>query len=152
MYRGGPEPWKARHHRFRSISTDNREAISLRTETQTLCFNAATGNAFTMVRAGFAFTMRISPKISFLQALVAGLTRVLIRQRPGKVKIPFFLTSAAPSSARLEMILPATFCLISNSAAKVAAIAPLVMGLPVFMAFMVFMGVGILSKVGDCPC
>merc|ERR1712093_248183 len=107
-----------------------------REQPQTLCFKAATGNAFTIVRAGFAFTKRISPKISFLQALVAGLTRVLIRQRPGKVNIPFFLTSWAPSSARLEMILPATFCLISNSAAKAAAMAPLVMGLPAFMVFM----------------
>merc|ERR1719337_438700 len=74
---------------------------ALKEQIQTLCFKAATGNAFTIVRAGFAFTRRISPKISFLQALVAGLTRVLILQRPGKVKMPLFLTSCAPSSARL---------------------------------------------------
>merc|ERR1711879_958144 len=118
-------------------------------QTQTLAFKAATGKAFTMVRAGLAFTKRISPKISFLQALVAGLTRVLIRQSPGKVKMPFFLTSCAPISARLAMILPATFCLSSNWVAMLAAMAPLVMALPVVAAFIAFMGVGaILWKAG----
>merc|ERR1719401_2943429 len=108
-----------------------------RVQPQTLFFKAATGKALTMVRAGLAFTNCILPKISFWQALVAGFTRVLIRQRPGKVKTPVDLTSLAAVSARLAMILPATFCLISNSVARLAAMAPLVMGLPaVFMAFM----------------
>ena len=53
-----------------------------RAQPQTLFFKAATGNALTMVRAGLAFTVCILPKISFWQAFVAGLTRVLILQRP----------------------------------------------------------------------
>merc|ERR1719194_157701 len=92
--------------------------------------------AFTMVRAGLAFTSCILPKISFLQALVAGFERVLIRQRPGKVKMPFFWTSLVAMAARLAIILPATVALSSHSSAICFAIAPFVRGLPVvlFMA------------------
>jgi len=64
---------------------------------QTAAFKAATANALTTVFAGFAFTICILPKISLLPALVAGFTRVLMRQRPGITKIPFFLTSAVPA-------------------------------------------------------
>merc|ERR1712232_1124239 len=93
-------------HQFRRglRTTDRRIAPS---KPQTLFFRDATGNAFTMVRAGLAFTVHIFPKISFLQALVAGFWRVLIRQRPGKVKMPFFWTSLAAMAARLPIILPA---------------------------------------------
>merc|ERR1739848_961661 len=133
----GPDPCYAPTS-HNSAAYPRRSDTEARWQPQTLCFKAATGKAFTMVRAGLAFTKRISPKISFLQALVAGLTRVLIRQSPGKVKMPFFLTSCAPISARLAMILPATFCLISNSAARLAAMAPFVMAFPA-LAFMAFM-------------
>merc|ERR1719194_46081 len=96
--------------------------------------------AFTMVRAGLAFTSCILPKISFLQALVAGFERVLIRQRPGKVKMPFFWTSLVAMAARLAIILPATVAFSSHSSAICFAMAPLVRGLPVAAAFIAFMG------------
>merc|ERR1712084_177582 len=70
---------------------------------QTLFFKADTGKAFTTVLAGRALTSHILPKISFLQALVAGLTRVLIITRPGKVNLPVLVTSLVPISARLLM-------------------------------------------------
>merc|ERR1719352_2256670 len=115
-----------------------------RLQHQTLFFKAATGKAFTMVRAGLAFTVHIFPKISFLQALVAGFWRVLIRQRPGKVKMPFFWTSLVAMAAILAIILPAMVALSSHSSAICFAMAPLVKGLPValFMAaaFIAFMG------------
>merc|ERR1712137_1059474 len=64
------------------------------TALQTLAFRAATGNAFTTFFAGLALTMTTLPKTSLLPAFVAGFIRVLIRQRPGSVKIPLFLTSS----------------------------------------------------------
>merc|ERR1719450_1101984 len=60
---------------------------------QTLAFRAATGNAFTTFFAGLALTITVLPNISFLPALVAGLVRILRRQRPGTVKTPVFFTS-----------------------------------------------------------
>merc|ERR1712141_184231 len=66
-----------------------------------LFFRALTGKAFTMVLAGFAFTICILPKISRFPALVAGLTRVLILQRPGMVKTPAFFTSVVAIVARV---------------------------------------------------
>merc|ERR1719498_1555775 len=104
------------------------------------------GYAFTMVRAGFAFTMTSLPKTSLLPALVAGFRRVLTIQKPGKTNLPLDLTSLAAMSARLAMILPATVCLSSNSSARLLAIAPLVMAF-VAPAFIAFIGVGaILQK------
>ena len=67
-----------------------------RAQPQTLFFKAATGNALTMVRAGFAFTVCILPKISFWQAFVAGLTRVLILQRPCEGPNKFILARPGP--------------------------------------------------------
>merc|ERR1719195_2359200 len=67
-----------------------------------LFFRALTGKAFTMVLAGFAFTICILPKISRFPALVAGLTRVLILQRPGMVKTPAFFTWAVAIVAKLS--------------------------------------------------
>merc|ERR1719169_388675 len=96
-----------------------------RLQPQTLFFKAATGNAFTIVRAGFAFTICIFPKISLLQALVAGFWRVLILQRPGKVKMPFFWTSFVAIAARLPSILPAMVALSSHSSAMAFARPPL---------------------------
>merc|ERR1719277_1297222 len=57
---------------------------------QTDFFSAAKAKAFTMVLAGFAFTITILPKISLLPALVAGFRRVLIMHRPGIVHLPVF--------------------------------------------------------------
>merc|ERR1712039_614930 len=97
-----------------------------RVQSQTLFFKAETGKAFTTVLAGLAFTSHILPKISFLQALVAGLTRVLIMTRPGKVNLPVLVTSLVPISARLLMILAAAAVLISCSSAMAFAMALLV--------------------------
>merc|ERR1740138_573994 len=124
------------------------ELMDVMQQPQTLFFKDATGKAFTMVRAGLAFTVHIFPKISFLQALVAGFARVLIRQRPGKVKMPFFWTSLAAMAAMLPIILPAMLALSSHSSAMAAAMPLLVRGLPAtrapFMglaaAFIAFMG------------
>merc|ERR1711933_425279 len=91
---------------------------------QKLLFKAATGNAFTTVFAGFAFTICILPKISRLPALVAGLTRVLILQRPGTVNLPADFTSFAAVSARVLRILPTTLFFNSVSVAKASASAP----------------------------
>merc|ERR1719454_2840258 len=130
-------------HQFRRFPR-TIDHYTARLQPQTLFFNAATGNAFTTVRAGLAFTICIFPKISFLQALVAGFMRVLILQRPGKVKMPFFCTSLVAMAARLAIIFPATVALSSHSSATCFAMAPLVRGLPValFMAaaFIAFMG------------
>merc|ERR1711976_453340 len=70
---------------------------------QTLFFRAASGNAFTIFRAGFAFTTHIFPKISLLPALVAGFVRVLILNSPGIMKTPVLETSFAAISPRLPM-------------------------------------------------
>merc|ERR1712224_381886 len=104
--------------------------MSSRPQPQTLFFKAAAGKAFTIVRAGLALTSCIFPKISFLQALVAGFWRVLILQRPGKVNIPFFWTSLVAIAARLAIILPATVAFLSSHSSAICfAIAPLVIGL-----------------------
>merc|ERR1712217_233715 len=93
---------------------------------QMLALRAATGNALTTFFAGLAFTMVILPKISLLPALVAGFMRVLMRQRPGRVKMPVFFTSAVPISARLFITLAATDFFSSHCVARVSAMAPLV--------------------------
>merc|ERR1719488_323808 len=66
---------------------------------QMLFFKAETGNAFTILRAGFALTTTTLPKTSLFPALVAGFMRVLILQRPGNVKIPLLFTCFVPMSA-----------------------------------------------------
>merc|ERR550537_1892108 len=135
------------HHQVRRFprALDHCDA---RVHPQTLFFKAATGNAFTIVRAGLAFTICIFPKISFLQALVAGFWRVLILQRPGNVKMPFFCTSLVAMAARLAIIFPATVALSSHSSAICLEMAPLVMGLPV-APFIAFMGAMLLSAEGS---
>merc|ERR1719410_2813678 len=105
---------------------------------QMLAFRAATGNAFTIFFAGLALTMVILPNISLLPALVAGFMRVLMRHRPGTVKMPAFLTSAVASSASSLMTLAATDFFSSHWVARESAMAPLVMALP--PAFIAFMG------------
>merc|ERR1719251_44995 len=94
---------------------------------QIVFFKAATGKAFTIVLAGFAFTICILPKISRLPALVAGLTRVLILQRPGTVKTPAFFTSFVAMSAKEPRTFVTCVFLISAAVANASASAPLVM-------------------------
>merc|ERR550525_1642658 len=64
-------------------------------------FNADTGNAFTTVLAGLAFTMTTLPKTSLLPALVAGFKRVLIMHKPGSTNLPALFTCCVPISAKL---------------------------------------------------
>merc|ERR1719491_2597604 len=68
------------------------------------CLRDATGYAFTIVLAAFAFTFTSSPKAILVPALVAGLWRVLIMQRPGMTNLPAFFTSAVARAAKLSMI------------------------------------------------
>merc|ERR1719211_72025 len=96
---------------------------------QTLCFKAAAGKAFTMVWAGFAFTICILPKISRFPALVAGFTRVLILQRPGMVKTPAFFTSAVATFAKVSRTFVHCALFISAPVANASASAPLVIAL-----------------------
>merc|ERR1712238_200664 len=62
---------------------------------------AAAGKAFTIVLAGFAFTIITWPNISLLPALVAAFRRVLIVQTPGMVIFPALFTCFAATSAKL---------------------------------------------------
>merc|ERR1712226_848067 len=91
------------------------------------CFlRADTAKAFTTVFAGFALTITVLPKISFLPALVAGFTRVLIRQSPGRVKMPFFFTSAVAMATTSPSILLATEDLTPLASPSAAASPDLV--------------------------
>merc|ERR1740116_814801 len=110
---------------MRLRSFHNEIQCSYASGTQMLAFSAATGNALTTFFAGLALMMQILPNISLLPALVAGFMRVLMRQRPGKVKTPVFLTSAVPISARLLRILLATAFFNSHFVARASAMAPL---------------------------
>merc|ERR550514_1075054 len=84
--------------------------------------------------AGFAFTMTVLPNTSLFPALVAGFTRVLILQRPGRVKMPVFTTSLVAISVSDPMIFAHTDFLSSLSVASASARAPFVMALAaVFM-------------------
>merc|ERR1719266_197842 len=104
---------------------------------QNCFFNAATGNAFTTVLAGFAFTMTTLPKTSLLPALVAGLRRVLIMHSPGTTNLPTPFTCAVATSASCSMTFLQSDFFISHPPAKASARPPLVMGLaPAFIAFM----------------
>merc|ERR1719443_2863949 len=112
--------------------------------TQICAFSAATGKALTTVLAGFAFTFISWPKAILTPALVAGLTRVLILQRPGIVKMPVFFTSVVARVARLSRRPAQTLVFISCCSASVLTRAPFVMTLLpdfiAFIAFMLFMG------------
>merc|ERR1712118_118292 len=84
---------------------------------QICCFKAAAGKAFTTVFAGFAFTFVSLPKIILVHAFVAGLVLVLMRQRPGMVNTPVFLTSFAATVTRLFKIFEQSLVFISCSVA-----------------------------------
>merc|ERR1719352_1717806 len=97
---------------------------------QMLFFRAAAGKAFTIFRAGFAFTATNLPKISLLPAFVAGFTRVFNLHKPGREKRPVFPTSFVAISAKLSMNFEHTDFLSSHEVASASAIAPFVIGLP----------------------
>merc|ERR1719384_1043471 len=95
-------PPSVRHPKGTFVGSPRGSGFPIRNhEAQTDFFSAATQKAFTTVVAGFAFTMTTLPNTSLLPALVAGFRRVLTMQRPGMVNFPAFLTSLAPTSARL---------------------------------------------------
>merc|ERR1711943_166657 len=100
------------------------QAGSERFRHQICALSAATGKALTTVLAGFAFTFISWPKAILTPALVAGLTRVLILQRPGMVKMPVFFTSVVASVARLSRITEHAGPLSSCFSAKAFTIAP----------------------------
>merc|ERR1711990_331265 len=115
------------------------QQASMPATTQICDLSAATGKAFTMVLAGFAFTLISWPNAIRTPALVAGFTRVLILQRPGIVKMPFFFTSVVARVAKLSRSPPCTLVFISCCSARVLTRAPLVMTLLLdFKAFMAF--------------
>merc|ERR1711920_113817 len=111
-----------------------------RRRTQTDFLSAATAKAFTMVLAGFALTITILPKISFFPALVAGFRRVLIMHRPGMVTFPVFFTSPVATLASVSRTLVTCDFFSSVPSARACAKAPLVNGLPPFIAFIAFIG------------
>merc|ERR1719191_2363317 len=125
--------------------------MTSRVITQIWALSAATGKAFTTVLAGFAFTFISWPKAILTPALVAGLTRVLILQSPGMVKIPVFLTSVVARVAKLSRRPEHTFVFISCCSASVLTRAPLVMtaDFMAFIAFMLFMGAMIVGRMGE---
>merc|ERR1719479_728215 len=103
---------------------------------QIWAFNAATAKALTTVLAGFAFTIVSLPNITFLVALVAGFFLVLIMQRPGRVNLPTFFTSAVPTSANDIRSLVTTAFFSSQPVASASARAPLLMAFAAaFIAF-----------------
>merc|ERR1719190_264927 len=69
---------------------------------QMLFFRAAAGKAFTIFRAGFAFTITTLPKTSLLPAFVAGFVRVFNLHKPGREKRPVLPTSFVAISAKLS--------------------------------------------------
>merc|ERR1719190_131512 len=93
---------------------------------QMLFFRAAAGKAFTIFRAGFAFTITTLPKTSLLPAFVAGFVRVFNLHKPGRAKMPVLPTSFVAISAKLSMNFEHTDFLSSHEVASASAIAPFV--------------------------
>merc|ERR1719391_265603 len=117
---------------------------------QTLFFRADTGKAFTMVLAGFAFTITTFPKTSRLPAFVAGFNRVFTMQSPGNTNLPAFFTSFVATPARLLITFMHSDFFSSVSEAKASAKPPLVMGFaPDFIAFIGAMVAGRKTRRGD---
>merc|ERR1719169_182274 len=129
-----PDPWDS-HGKQVSGTLEASTSSS-----QICAFRAATGKAFTTVLAGFAFTLISCPKAILFPALVAGFLRVLILQRLGIVKIPFFFTSVVARVAKLSRSPEQTLVFISCCSASVLIRAPLVMTLPAFAFIAFFMG------------
>merc|ERR1719382_195157 len=115
---------------------------------QILAFNAATGKALTIFRAGFAFTFTILPKISRLPAFVAGFVLSLSLARPGIAKTPVFLTSLVATLASWSSTLATSAFLSSVAAASASERAPLLMaGAAFFIAFIGAMAMPKLRKL-----
>merc|ERR1719385_668518 len=109
-------------------------------------FSAPTGNAFTTVLAGLAFTTISFPKAITLPALVAGFTRVLIMQSPGMVNLPAFFTSVVATVARVFKIFAASDFLSSCAVAMASARPVLVMrGLLDLVVFIAFIGAMVMK-------
>merc|ERR1719389_994976 len=93
---------------------------------QNSSLRAFAGKAFTMVLAGFAFTMATLPKISRFPALVAFFLRVLIITRPGMTNLPFFFVSDVAMLARVLKAVLITPFFTSQLSASAAVRALLV--------------------------
>merc|ERR1719221_2004068 len=119
-------------------STDHARGL----QPQTLLFKAATGNAFTIVRAGRAFTRTVLPNMVLSVAFVAGFTRLLILQRPGNVNWPIVPISFVAIPARVLMTLDACLVFISNSPAIALTRAPFVIAFLPLAAFAAFIALG----------
>merc|ERR1712050_615716 len=96
---------------------------------QMLFFRAAAGKAFTIFRAGFAFTITTLPNISLLPAFVAGFVRVFNPHKPGREKTPVLPTTVVAIEVKLSMTFEHTDFLSSHEVASASAIAPFDIGL-----------------------
>merc|ERR1740121_2611053 len=105
-----------------------------------LFFRAAAGKAFTIFRAGFAFTITTLPKTSLSPAFVAGLVRVFKRHNPGMENTPVFATSCVATSERLSMTFEHTDLFNSHDVASASASALFMRTWPHFDDDAVFMG------------
>merc|ERR1712159_848860 len=104
----------------------------------------------------------LDANIILTHAFVAGLFLVLMRQRPGRVKMPVFLTSFVARATRLFKILEQSLVFISFSVAIAFNKTPFVIGLlpldafMAFIAFIAFMGAIFLTTKGRqqvrAPC
>merc|ERR1712193_602335 len=94
---------------------------------QNSSLRAFAGKAFTMVLAGFAFTMTTLPKTSRFPALVAFFWRVLIITTPGMTNLPFFFASCVAMLARVLKAVLITPFFTSQLSASAAVRALLVM-------------------------
>merc|ERR1711998_786630 len=92
-------------------------------------FKAETQNAFTIFLAGAADTLMVLPNANLVPAFLAGLTLVLIMQRPGIVNLPAFFTSVVARTAKLSRSLEHCAFLRPLSVAKASAMPPLVRAL-----------------------
>merc|ERR550534_1633824 len=122
QHAGNSEP-----HCGTSHAMNDSWGLSCKMQDQIALLSAAVGNALTTVLAGFALTTTSWPNIILLVALVAGFLPVLILARPGMVKTPDFLTSAAPTSAKEPKSVVTTLFFSSQLVERESAMAPLVM-------------------------
>ena len=97
------DPWDSHS---RQVSGMLKKKRTCWTASQICFLSAETAKALTMVLAGFALHLVSTPNAILIPALVAGLRRVLILQRPGMVKMPFFLTSVVARVAKSPLLGP----------------------------------------------
>merc|ERR1719486_648449 len=101
---------------------------------------AATGKAFTTVRAGLAATTTSLPNIILLPFLVAGFFLVLIMQSPGMTNLPALFTCTAPTLASASRIFVHWDFFVSVAVAIASAMPPFERDTCLaFMAFFAFM-------------